>query len=285
MKSKNSPNLYEILRHASSTPKPADDSVAVATPPPVSIPATPPAGPAPSSVEAEVEAELRPRIAVPTAPPAPAPAPASPDSRIQTETAPARVHVAPPAPGASGRLATPQPSTPAPAPAPRYVPPPPLAGADPGEGVIRVRRNTALFAGLVVLGLLAASYIAGVHSGRGQAAEPAAPNAAAPAPASARKFAVQAIEYRARNAQERTAAVAQTGTYKDALARMGHKNVRVVTLGSEPDQRFALLVGEFADPASKEAKDALAAVKSVKIGRDVREPNFARTAVLVAAPQ
>lgn len=280
MKSRNSPNLYEILRSATGTPPPTPDgATATATPPPA---------------EARIES--------PTVTPIPAPAPAAPeseaapapalDSRIETEVAPPR-KVVTPAPSSAPRL-TPSivpasvPPRPAPvtAPSAATAPAPRLRLPDfgIGEGHIKVSRNNALFAVLIVGVLVLSSFILGVRTGRGSGAAPAASPAASPTPDS-RKFAVQLLERRGRTASERTAAEAELQSLRRELERAGHRSVKVLKLGSEPDYRYILLAGEYASADGADIQAALQKLKTVRIGRDAREPNFARTAAVVALPQ
>lgn len=275
MKARNSPNLYEILRAATGTPPPIPDgATATATPPPV---------------QARVESPTVTPVPAPAAPgseKAPAPAPAL-DSRIETEVAPPRRHVIPappPAPRLTPAIA-PAPATPRPTPAPaspaaRFR----LPDFGIGEGHVKISRNNALFALLAVGVLVLGAFIVGVRTGRGHATPPSASPAASPT-SDARKFAVQLLERRGRTASERTAAEAELQALRRELERAGHRSVKVLKLGSEPDFRYVLLAGEYASAEGPDIQAALAKLRTVKIGRDAREPNFARTTAIVALPQ
>jgi len=248
MKSRNSPNLYEILRTASGSaaatrePQPAAAPEPVVEAPVIETPAPPP----------EPVVEVR---------------PSPPSHRRIAVTHPA------PRPAVEREGETPAP-----------------AAADLGERSLKVTYNALLFAGLVALGVVFLAYTLGVRSGRLQAeaaaarsVEPEAPAAAAPAEP-ARKFTIQLIEYRARNAEERTKALAAATNFKIGLERAGYKGAKVDTVGAGSDQRVVLRYGEFGDAAAPQAQETLRKLSSLKFGAKAREPEFARTARFVTAP-
>jgi hypothetical protein len=244
MKSRNSPNLYEILRTASAAKDPH------------------PLGPTPEPAAAVAD--------LPVGTPAP------PEPAVEVR----------PSPPSHRRIAVTHPPT---RPLEPAASPEPASG-DPGEKALRVTYNALLFAGLVALGVVFLAYTLGVRSGRAQADAAAAPapepEASAPAapPEAPRKFTIQLIEYRARNAEERTKALAAATTFKNGLERAGYKGARVDLVGVAPDQRVVLRYGEFADAAAPQAQETLRKLAGLKFAAKAREPEFARTARFVAAP-
>ena len=244
MKSRNSPNLYEILRTASG------------------------------SAAAAVVREPQPAPAPEPAPEAAAAAPPEPVVEVR------------PSPPSHRRIAVthppPRPLEPAPSPQPSV--------SDLGERSLRVTYNALLFAGLVALGVVFLAYTLGVRSGRVQADAAAAPSGEPEAPAPAgpaeppRKFTIQLIEYRARNAEERTKALAAATNFKIGLEKSGYKGAKVDTVGVGADQRVVLRYGEFGDAATPQAQETLRKLMGLKFGAKAKDPEFARTARFVTAP-
>lgn len=245
MKSRHSPNLYEILCSA-ATPRetPLGPSTDVAPPPP------PP--PPPPVVE-----EPDPVLEMPSPPP------------IRIERPVVRETVPPPPPP--------------PPPAPEPVHAEPASPAGPGERSLRVTYNTILFGGLVALGAVFLAFTLGIRTGRGQTdAAPAAPElpAATPeAPAGpAPKFTIRLVEYRARTYQEYTKAHVTAIAYKAELDRLGLRDGIVETIGQTPDRRVVLRYGEYTDAAAAPARETLQKLKSLKLDKGSKEATFAKTA-------
>lgn len=248
MKSKDSPNLYEILRSATRSP-----SVETA-----------PAGPAGSDPRAlePHEPTLQERLAIYKA----------------AKTGASTTQAAAPAPAASEPVAAasgPVAEAPAgPAPAPASVP------KDPGQRVLRITYNTAAFLVLVLIGLHFLAYSLGVRAGRAEtspdrpAVAPAptavpavAPPAAAPAPAPGPRpaFTLRLAEWPYRTPQERLKANAAADEAKKLLARAGLSGAETVQVlrGSEP--RLALRLGRYPDPSSSQARSVLATVQKIRV--------------------
>ena len=254
MKSRHSPNLYEILRSASG---PRETREAPAAPVAV-LPPPPPAPVAPVAEEPEP-------VVVETPPPAPVArvveAPPPPPPVVEVRPAP------PPAPP---RVETPE------APAP--------AAAGPGERSLRVTYNTILFGGLVAVGAVFLAFTLGVRTGRGQGEAPVTnPELGAAMPQApsvpAATFTIRLVEYRARNSQEYTRALDAAIRYKNELERLGLKEAVVETIGTTPDRRVVLRYGEYTDAAAQPAKEMLQKLKNAKLDKTSKEPTFAKTAV------
>lgn len=257
MKSRHSPNLYEILRSAAGPaggPKESAPGAAAVAPPP---PPPPPV---------VVEPEPEPVIEYPPAPILAAPPPPPP----------------PPAPRAvESRLTSP---VFAPLPTPTVDRPEPAPVAGFGERSLRVTYNTILFGGLVVLGVVFLSFTLGVRTGRGQpdVVAPAArelttvtpPAPAGPAP----KFTIRLVEYRGATSQEYTKAQDAAIRYNNELQRLGLREGVVETLGTGAGRRVVLRYGEYADAAAAPARETLKKLQSLKLDRGAREATFARTA-------
>ncbi|MBI4563692.1 MAG: hypothetical protein HY716_03240 [Planctomycetes bacterium] len=254
MKSRNAPNLYEILRAAVGTSVP-ETSVRPAPPPEPPRPAAEyPAPPREEPLEPETPAEeTESEASATSATPAARPLPPEPPPH--------------PAPPASATADEP-------------------AAFDPGERSVRVSYNTLLFAGLIAIGTLFLVYSIGVRSGRAQAEARAAaerrPDAPPPAPkaASAARWTIQLCEYRCRSVEERVRAYNLVQQLKLALDRKGYKDGRVMVLGSEPDQRVALLYGIWTEGKAKEAQETLKALRTLRVGKT----SFEKTAGFVPAP-
>jgi hypothetical protein len=286
MKSKGTASLYEVLKSAS---KSAAD--------PASAPAAP-AGAAGTEAQAT---SLQERLAaykarklaeagaggppapVPAAPPAPvsvaeATPPPVPASPMPASPVPARKAVEPrPAPAPEPpRLA------PAPAPAaPTLVIAPEAGEADPGEKVVRLTYNSAVFAGLVVVGLLFVAYAFGVQSGRRRAAAESAPaavapRAAAPVPAldlappvpppPPREYTIRLAEWRFGTAKERLTAGAAADDLKKALDRAGFKGAEKMMIQRGAEPKLVLLIDRVRDVSADPARTRLAALRAFRTG-------------------
>jgi hypothetical protein len=246
MKSRHSPNLYEILRSAAA---PRDAAAKSDSGTAAAVAAAPPPPPPPSVIE-----ETEPVV---EAPPLPPPPPVYERERIVVT---------------------------APAPAPVVVErPEPVATPGLGERSVRITYNTMLFAGLVVVGAVFLSFTLGVRNGRKpadappatndlQAASPQAPKVPSP------KFTIRLIEYRARTSQEYTKALDAAIRYKNELERLGLREAVVETLGMTPDRRVVLRYGEYTDAAAGPARETLKKLQEMKLDKGAKEPTFARTA-------
>jgi len=184
-------------------------------------------------------------------------------------------------------------------PAPVVAPPPPApvrveedpapeapAGPGPGERVVKLTYNTAMFGGMVVVGLLFIAYAVGLHAGKSAVA--AAPVAELPArpplpvaapvpiarptplpavpPPVRKEYTIRLCEMKATTSQERLKALAfaEDADLKRALDRAGRKGYEkaFVKAGNEP--RLALYVDRFSDINSEAAKAALTAMKNFR---------------------
>jgi hypothetical protein len=255
MKSKDSPNLYEILRTASRS------FTETAAPPPE------PRSPA-TAVEPH-EPTLQDRLAIykaaklgltASAPPGPA-TPAAP-------TVPAAKDESAPVPA--------EPAT-----RTESVLHPPAAKGT-GERVLKVTFNTAAFAALVGLGLLFVAYSLGVRAGRSGAPEPSAeaavpadpkpappealpPPPPKPAPAAPKVYTLRLAEWPYKTAQDRLKANAAADEFKKALARAGLTGSEAVSILRGQEPRLALFLGRQTDLSSASAKATLAAAQKVKV--------------------
>jgi len=256
MKTRHSPNLYEILRSAAA-PKEASAGAAAAVAPP------PPPPPPPPTVMADPD----PVVEAPPPPPLQVERPRV--VRVSAVTFPAReVEASPPAPAYEAPPAD-RPEAP--------------AAAGLGERSLRVTYNTLLFAGLVVIGALFLAFTLGVRTNRARAdAPPSAPElekASPQAPATpAPKFTIRLIEYRARTSQEYTKAWDAAIRYKNELERLGLREAVVETIGLTPDRRVVLRYGEYTDAAAGPARETLGKLKGLKLDKGAKEATFAKTA-------
>ena len=281
MKSKDSPNLYEILRTASRS------STATETAPPPETPRSPAPAAEPH------EPTLQERLAIYKAGKLglAASAPAAPAAAEAPETP------APETPQTREEMSAPVPKPPEPAPRPAAAPKtepltrteallshPAPAAKGTGERVLKVTYNTAAFSALVGLGLLFVAYSLGVRAGRSGAPEPspeaaarasetpAVPEAAplppkpAPVPAPApRVYSLRLAEWPYKTAQDRLKANAAADEYKKALAKAGLAGSESMAILRGQEPRLALFLGRHADPNSAPAKAALAAAQKVKV--------------------
>ena len=256
MKTRHSPNLYEILRSAAgpaggskeSVPGPATAAAAVVAPPP-------PPPPPPEVLEPEPVVDYSPAPILEPPPP--------PVARVVESRLTSPVFAALPTPTVD------------------RAEPAPVAGL--GERSLKVTYNTILFGGLVVLGVVFLSFTLGLRTGRGQPeAVPAIPELQAVAPQApagpAPKFTIRLIEYRGATSQEYTKAQDAAIRYKNELERLGLREGVVETIGTGTGRRVVLRYGEYADAAAAPARETLKKLQSLKLDRGAREATFARTA-------
>jgi hypothetical protein len=281
MKSKGG-SLYEVLKSASRAPG-ADPGAPAPETTPVNEGAQPTlqerlAAYKAAKLAAATQAapDVRPEAAVPTTKvsattlvlepdPTPLPAPA----RVE-RTAPATLTV--PAPVSARVQAEPVAEAP--------------AGPGLGERVLTVTLNTALFGGMVVVGLLFIAYAVGLHVGKSAAPvaevpRPVLPAAAAPvapaaqrppAPAAAagptvrKEYAIHLCDLKIATAQDRLKALAfaEDADLKKALERAGHKAFERANIKVNGENRMALYVDRFGDINSEAARSALTAMKNFR---------------------
>lgn len=206
MRSKESPNLYEILKSASS---------AVGAPP-----------------------ETAPRIVVSTAP-------------VAVQAPPPTVPTPPP------RVTSP----------PRIVAAPLPAQQGLGERTLRVTYNTAIFAGLIALGIVFLAYAIGLRVGRSRAnadsaavpertpEHPGLKDAARSSPG--KVWAIKLREWSGATAKERTEAEKEADALKKAMAQAA-----LPAAGYDPVTR-TLYYGKYERLA--DAKEKLTAVRKFKV--------------------
>ncbi|MBI3858407.1 MAG: hypothetical protein HY293_22210 [Planctomycetes bacterium] len=268
MKSKGG-SLYEVLKSA-SRPAGADDAS--------------PAGseaPAAASSDGTQQATLQERLAAYKAAKLAAAtqsAPAAEPARMSSATL-----VLEPDPTPIPALATTRVETPVLAADPTPVPAAPSKG--PGERVVRLTYNTALFGGMVAVGLLFVSYAVGLHVGKGSAsaetrsADPVRPTAKivtpaplpaplpAPPPPPRKEYTIRLGEWKTSIPSERVkgTALAEDAELKKALERAGHRGFEQAMIKRAPtDVRLALYVDSFSDLNSEAAKAALTAMKTFR---------------------
>jgi hypothetical protein len=242
MKSRHSPNLYEILCSA-ATPRetPLGPTTAVAPPPP-------PPPPPPVVVEPDPVIEM------------PSPPPITVERPVVREAPPP-----PPAP---------------PAPEPLYARPADAGPGERSLRFTynTLLFGGLVVLGAV---FLAFTLGVRTGRGQAEAlpAAPDLPAAALEAPAGpAPTFTIRLVEYRARTHQEFTKAQATAIGYKMELERRGLRDGFVETLGQSPDRRVVLRYGEYTDAASGPARETLQKLKSLKLDKGSKEATFARTA-------
>jgi hypothetical protein len=158
-------------------------------------------------------------------------------------------------------------------------------GAGPGERVIKLTYNTALFGGMVAVGLLFIAYAVGLHVGKSSApaeavAETPRPAAPAPAPVAPVKppaapavpppvrkdYTIRLCEMKTTTSQERLKALAfaEDADLKKSLERAGHKGFEKAFITRGGEVRMALYVDRFSDNNSEAAKAALTAMKNFR---------------------
>jgi hypothetical protein len=229
MKSKNSPNLFEILSSAASKP---------------STPASAPPEARSAPVDAAPEPGLQERLAAYKA------------AKLAMLTAPP--------PQAPAAVAFPDPPPP-PAPAATAVQSGPVSS--PGERMVRLTWNTAAFLGLVIVGLLSIAYALGVRAGRASAAGEPAPEPSPALAAPPRAYAILVGEWpcSSQSAQERMKSKDAAEQAKAALDRAGHRGAEKVLIRRGGKDLLALYLGRFTNPASEEATKKLAAVRGLAV--------------------
>lgn len=215
MKSKDSPNLYEILKqstHGATEAPPEVQPRAVAT------------AVEPAPVE---KAPSGPRIVVPPRP-VPPPAPVS--------------------------------ATPAP--------------AGPGERSFTVTMNTAIFAGIVALGVVFLAYAIGVRAGKArgleEAAAPATPTDAdteatdpGTAPPANKKLAIKLMEWSGKS-QERLTGMRNAESMKNTLAQQGFRGAWIDPQEMRGNEPFVVLYFGKYDSRTADAREKLAALKKFR---------------------
>jgi len=271
MKSKGG-SLYEVLKSA-SRPGGAEDASA----PSPETPAAASADGSPATLQERLAAYKAARLAAATQPtPSADAAPVKPaTATVVLEPdptpvpAPTRVVAAAPAPSAA---VDPDP-TPLPAPS-----------KGPGERVVKLTYNTALFSGMIAVGLLFIAYAVGLHVGKTHATaelqatdmsrpivKPAAPIVpppliVAPPPAPPKQYSIRLGEWKFVTSQDRVKALALADDpdLKKALERAGHRSFRKDLIKRGTEDRLALYVDTFSDINSDAAKSALTAMKTFK---------------------
>ncbi|HLY72555.1 MAG TPA: hypothetical protein VKU80_00420 [Planctomycetota bacterium] len=158
------------------------------------------------------------------------------------------------------------------------------AGPGPGEGVLKLTYNTALFGGMIAVGLLFIAYAIGLHVGKTAAPAPVMaevprpvlpapapvqPPRSAPAPILApphRDYTIRLCELKIATAQDRLKALAfaEDADLKKALERSGHKGFERANIKVNGEPRMALYVDKFSDINSEPAKAALTAMKNFR---------------------
>jgi len=150
--------------------------------------------------------------------------------------------------------------------------------------VVRLTYNTALFGGMIAVGLLFIAYAVGLHVGRSHAAAemqsaevgrpvsrpapvvPAPLPAPAPAPVPAKQYTIRLCEMKFATAQERlkALALADDPELKKALERSGRRSFEKALIQKGAEKNLALYVDTFNDLGSDTAKSALTAMKTFK---------------------
>jgi hypothetical protein len=271
MKSKGG-SLYEVLKSA-SRPAGADDGAAPAAEP--SAPAAAEGGAQPTLQErlAAYKAAKLAAATQSTAVVAPDPAPAKPaPATVVLEPDPTPV----PAPARVQPLVVAAPA------AESEATPLPAASKGPGERVVKLTYNTALFSAMIVVGLLFIAYAVGLHVGKTQGAadavapvRPVAPApvvaptpapVAAPPAAPAKQYTIRLGEWRYVTSQDRVKALALADDpeLKRALERAGRRSFEKARIVRGTEERLALYVDRFSDINSDAARAALTAMKTFK---------------------
>jgi hypothetical protein len=261
MKNKGSASIYEVLKSATSRPSDPAAAGSEAAPSPA-----PDAGAGPTLQE-RLAAYKAAKLAAATQPAAPSAAVAVEEPGEETpfpEPSPVQAVVAPAAPASI--LAGPAPAT------------------GPGERVLRVTYNTAVFAGLVGLGLLFVAYALGVQSGKRKAdglvaAQPPPPVAPPvsprppvhlqpppPPPPAPREYTIRLAEWRYGTAQERLKADAAADDLKRALDRATYRGAKKEIIQRAGEPRLALYLDTFTDPSAPAVKSRFAAIQKLKVG-------------------
>lgn len=279
MKSKGG-SLYEVLKSA-SRPNGSDDAGA-----PGPEANAPSAAESAATLQERLAAYKAAKLAAANSGTAVEPAPAKPAAAtVVLEPDPTPIPAPAPAPT---RLMAPTPiPAPAPAPAATTVQAPvedtplPAPAKGPGERVIKLTYNTALFSGMIVVGLLFIAYAIGLHKGKTSVpAETAVPAARAatpepilprpvlppPPPPVRKEYTIRLCEMKFATAQDRVRALAlaHDPELKKQLERAGHKNYEETLIQRGADKNMALYVDRFTDINSEAAKAALTAMKNFR---------------------
>lgn len=271
MKSKGG-SLYEVLKSA-SRPSGADEGAPTSPESPASAPAD---GTPQATLQERLAAYKAAKLAAVTQPPP-------------------TVEVAPPRPASTTLVLEPDPTPippvvtttvvrplPAPAAPPVEETPLPASVKGPGERVVRLTYNTALFGGMVAVGLLFVSYAVGLHVGKAQAAAPApvervalkvpapilpatAPTPPAPPPVR-KEYTIRLGEWKFNTSQEKVKALALADDpeLKKQLERAGHRGFEKAYTRNGTDVRMLLYVNRYSDLNSDAAKSALTAMKTFR---------------------
>lgn len=156
----------------------------------------------------------------------------------------------------------------------------PVADPGPGERVVRVTYNSALFGGMIAVGLMFIAYAVGLHVGKSSVApevplevlRPTAParppSAPVPSalPTAKKEYTIRLCEMKVSTAQERMKALAfaEDAELKRALERAGRKGYEKFSISRGGEPRMALYVDRFTDINSDAAKSALTAMKTFR---------------------
>jgi len=161
------------------------------------------------------------------------------------------------------------------------------AGPGPGERVVKLTYNTALFGGMVAVGLLFIAYAVGLHVGKSAVPEsepvapaprpivaapvpppPARPQPSVPVvpPTPRKEYTIRLCELKIATAQDRLKALAfaEDADLKKALERAGRKGFERSNIKVNGEPRMALYVDKFSDLNSEAAKAALTAMKNFR---------------------
>jgi hypothetical protein len=279
MKTGRGSSLYEVLKNASRQPGEGAAPAETAAAPPAEE-----AAPAAATLQERLAAYKAAKLAAAQAPAA------VPEPVAATVTLPASAAVAveaPPAPAPKTLVLTPDPTPPpraqeppvvrekAPAPVPAETTK--LAG--PGERVLKVTYNTAVFAVLVVVGVVFIAYALGLRTGRASVetesavarpvaapapvAAPSLPPASPPAPK--REFTLRLAEWKYGTSQERLKANAAADELKQALERAGHRPVEKAVVKRGEELKLALYLGAFTELQSEATRNKLATIRAFKV--------------------
>lgn len=263
-------SLYEVLKSA-SRPAGADEGAPAAP----EAPAAPASDGAQPTLQERLAAYKAAKLAAATQP-----APGAAAETVLAKPAPSTLVLEPdptPIPAPVSRVPAPMPSAPAPESA---VEPAPAKG--PGERVVKLTYNTALFGGMVAVGLLFVAYAVGLHVGKSKAmaetpaerpvakppvaAVPAPLPAPLPPPAPPKQYTIRLGEWKFVTAQDRlkALALADDPDLKKALERSGHRSFEKAFIQRGSEQRMALYVDRFGDHGSEAARSALTAMKTFR---------------------